>query len=124
MSCEVGSFTVPGSTGNTTIVLDGSFTPALIEFDAGPRTSTNETDVRRSSGWTDGSRQRAVSIYADGTVKGTRQSNSYSIMHWVNVSGTLTKKFSASIVSMTSGEFVLNFDVVDNTYQVYFKAFS
>lgn len=125
MATEVTSYTVPASTGNTTFNLNNAgLTPSLIELEAGPRASTNETDVRRSSGWTDGTRQRAVSIYADGTVRGTRADNAYCIMHWVNVSGTLTKKFSASIVSMAAGQFVLNFDVVDSSYQIYVKVFS
>lgn len=125
MATEVGSFTVPASTGNLTVNLNnGSLTPTLIELEAGPRASTTETDVRRSSGWTDGTRQRAVSIYADGTVRGTIANNAYSIMHYKNVSGVFTKVFSASIVSMSAGSFVLNFDVVDSSYQVYTKVFS
>lgn len=122
MACEVTSYTVPGSTGNTTFNLNNSgLTPAMIEFEVGPRVSTNETDVRRSSGWTDGARQRTISVYADGSLRATRQSSSYCIMHYVNVSGTITKKFSASIVSMAAGQFVLNFDVVDTSYQIFVK---
>lgn len=125
MATEVTSYTVPASTGNTTFNLNnGSLTPSLIEIEAGPRAGTNETDMRRSSGWTDGTRQRVISTYADGTLRGTRESNAYCIMHYTNVAGTLTKQFSASIVSMSAGSFVLNFDVVNTSYQIYVKVFS
>lgn len=124
MSTEVGSFTVPASTGSQTLNLNTSFTPSLIEFEMGPRASTTETDVRRSSGWTDGTRQRAVSIYADGTVRGTISSNSYCITHYKNTGGVFTKVASASFTSFALGQFTINWDVVDNSYQVYFKAFS
>lgn len=118
---EVGSFTVPAATGSQTITMNNSFTGSLVEFEMGPRASTTETDVRRSSGWTDGTRERAVSTYADGTVRGTIANNAYCIMHYKNTGGVFTKVASATFTSFGLGQFIINWDVVDSSYQVYYK---
>lgn len=122
---EQGSFT-RGSTGPATILLEGSFTPAFFEFSIAPRTSTNETHVISSDGWQDiaNSRKYAKSIFTDGTVQGTRETTSYGITHYKNVSGTLTKVISGSVTAVDAGEFDVNFDTVDSAYTIRFKAFA
>lgn len=120
---EVGSFT-RGATGSATILLNNSFIPSIIEFDISARFGTNEVDVRRSSGWTDGTRKRTMSIYASSTLRGTRETNSYAITHYVDVSGTLTKKISGNVTAMGLGQFDVNFDTVDSNYTIAFKAWS
>lgn len=125
MNVEQGSFT-KSSTGTETIVMDGSFTPSYFEFSISSRTGTNETHVINSDGWQDigNSRKYAKSVFDDGTVRGTRETTSYAITHYKNVSGTLTKVISGYVSSVTAGEFVVNFDTVDSAYTIRFKAFA
>lgn len=122
---EQGSFT-RASTGAATLAMSGSFTPAFFEFEIGPRSGTAETYVIRSSGWQDMnlSRTAAMSIFDDGTVRGTRETTSYAITHYKNVSGTLTKIISGSVTSVGAGTFTVNFDTVDSGYTIRFKAFA
>lgn len=123
MNVESGSFS-EGATGNHQIVLNGSFTPLYIQFECGPRSATNETLVTRSSGWTDGNIECAISIFDDGTLRLTRESGSYCITHYKNVSGTPTKVLSGSIVSFDAGgAFTIDMDVVDSSYPIRFTAF-
>lgn len=122
MAIEVGGFSA-GTTGNKTINLNGAFTPSFIEFDVGPRLSTNETDIRRSTGCTDGTNHYAISTFA-GTNKGTRESTTKCIMHYIDNAGTATLKVQGSWVSFGSGQFVVNMDTVDSNYVIRFKAFS
>lgn len=114
MNTETLGFTI-NATGNRTIILNGSFTPKELEFEIGPRTGTNETDIRKSTGFTDTVNSYAIALTNGST---TRESTTYCIMHY---QGT-TKKFSASFVSVGAGQFVLNFDVVDATYTIRGKA--
>lgn len=121
---EQNSYTI-STTGSHTLNLDGSFTPAFFEFSIAPRTSTNETVVINSDGWQDitNSRKYAKSIFDDGTVRGTRETTSYAITHYKNVSGTLTKIISGLVTSVGAGTFDVNFDTVDSNYTVRVKAF-
>lgn len=119
MAHEVGGFT-KGTTGNATVLLNKSFTPALLELDIGPRTSTNETDVRRSTGATDDTAQYAMSTYTNGTTRITRETTSYCITHY---EGT-TLKIRASFVSFGADEFTLNFETANSGYTIRFRASS
>lgn len=121
MSVEAGSFTA-ASTGNKTVLLNGAFTPVFIEFEVGPRSGTSETDIRRSTGWTDGTRQAAIAVF-EGTNKGTREITTKCIMHYIDSAGA-TLKVQGSFVSFGSGQFVVNMDTVDSNYTIRFKAFS
>jgi hypothetical protein len=124
MAMEQGSFT-RGSTGTAIISMEGTFTPSYFEFSIGPRTSTNETHVIYSSGSQDINldRKQSVSIFDDGTVSGTRETTSYAITHYKNVSGTLTKIISGYVSAVDAGEFTVNFDTVDSAYTIRFRAF-
>lgn len=121
MTVEIGSFSA-SSTGNKTVLLNGAFTPIFIEFEVGPRSSTNETDVRRSTGSCDGTNQFAISTFSGAVNKGTRATTSKCIMHYIDSSGA-TLKVQGSFVSFGSGQFIVNMDTVDVNHPVYFKAF-
>lgn len=122
MGAEVGSFTA-GSTGNKTLLLNTGSTPQLVKFWVGNRSSTNETDIRFSTGTADfvNSNQYAIATFA-GTNKGTRSSNSKCIMHYID-SGGATLKVQGSMVSASGGQFVVNMDTVDASYTIYFEAY-
>lgn len=122
MAVEIGSVAY-GSTGNKTVSLNGTFTPVFVEFEVGPRASTNETDVRRSSGCMDGTNQFAISTFA-GVNKGTRASTSKCIMHYIDNAGAATLKVQGSFVSFAAGAFTINMDTVDANFSIYFKAYS
>lgn len=122
MAIEIGSFSA-GTTGNRTLNLNGAFTPVFVEFEVGPRASTNETDIRRSMGAADGTNQFAISTFA-GTNKGTRASNSKCIMHYIDNAGTATLKVQGSWVSFGVSAITVNMDTVDSNYTIYFKAYS
>lgn len=113
MAVETLGFSI-NATGNRTILLNGSFTPTELEFTIGPRTGTNESDIRKSEGFTDLTNSYAIAT----TSSTTRESTTYCIMHY---QGT-TKKISASLVSVGTGQFVLNFDTVDVNYTIRGKA--
>lgn len=108
MSSEILGYTV-SSTGNHTVLLNGSFTPVEIQTQIGPRTSTTETDIRYSSGDTDFTNSFAIAI-----TNGSRtvESTSYCVMHY---QGT-TKQISATPVSTGAGQFVFNWDAVNSAY--------
>lgn len=122
MAHEIGSFAT-GSTGNKTVLLSGAFTPTYIEFHVGPRSATNETDIRWSNGWADGTNNVALSTFQT-TSDGTRESTSKCIRHYIDVAGTATLKVQGSWVSFGSGQFVVNMDTVDVNYNIYFIAHS
>lgn len=116
---EIGSFSA-GTTGNKTILLSSGSTPTAIEFEVGPRAATNETDIRWSVGCADGTNQYALSTF-NATNKGTRESTSKCIRHYIDSSGA-TLKVQGSWVSFGAGQFVVNMDTVDANYNIYFKA--
>lgn len=109
MLSEILGYTI-SSTGNHTILLNNSgLTPTEVETQIGPRTSTTETDIRRSWGVTDFTNGEAIAI-----TNGSRtvESTSYCVMHY---QGT-TKKISATPVSAGAGQFIFNWDVIDSAY--------
>jgi hypothetical protein len=108
MNSEILGYTI-SSTGNHTVLLNGGFTPLEVESELGPRTGTNETDIRFSTGHTDFTNSFARAITSNPI---TRESNSYCVMHY---QGT-TKKISATPVSTASGQFTFNWDVIDSAY--------
>lgn len=111
MASEVLGYTI-SSTGNHTILLNnGSLTPVEVEIEIGPRSGTNETDIRYSTGYTDFTNSFARAITNNPI---TRESTSYCMMHY---QGT-TKKISATPVSSSAGQFVFNWDAVDSTYTI------
>lgn len=122
MSAEIGSFS-RGSTGNATVVLNGSFTPSVVYFWVGARSSTNETDVRFSVGAADfpNSLQSAMATFVGAANKGTRPTTSKCIMHYRDNAGA-TLVLDGSLVSASPGDFTVNMTTVDSNYPIYFIA--
>lgn len=123
---EVGSFSV-GANGTTTVNLNSSFTPAMIEFDIGPRFNTTETLVTRSSGWHDlvNATKACITIFDDGTMRRTIESTASSITHYKNNSGTFTKIIDGTISNPQLGSFDYTpaTGFFDSNYKIRFKAF-
>lgn len=128
MTVELGSFT-PGSTGNTTLNLNGTETPILIEFWVGPRTNTTETTVIKSTGVVDITNDEAtwMSIFSDSTSKQTKadagDSTTSCLQHYARVSGTITKVLDITYVSCASGQFTVDVGTSNSNYRIYFKAY-
>lgn len=119
MAVEVGSFT-PAGTGSRTFLLNGAFTPTWIEFEMSSRTGTNETYLTRSSGWSDGTRQRSMQVYDDGTTRTTRVDTANPMTHYKNATGiTVAEQFT--LTSFGAGQFVLNVGTNDTAFTVAFK---
>lgn len=123
MSVELGSYST-GSTGNTTVLLNGSFTPSVVWFWIGARSGTNETDIRLAVGSADfaNGNDTAMSTF-NGTNKGTRPSTTKCVRHYIDSAGA-TLKLEGNQVSSASGQFVINMTTVDSNYPIYFIAFS
>lgn len=122
---ESNSYTI-STTGAHNLAMDGAFVGKFFEFSIAPRTSTNETVVISSDGWQDigNARKYSKSVFDDGTVRGTRETTSYAITHYKNVSGVLTKIISGSVTSANNGDFDVNFDTVDSGYTIRVKIFA
>lgn len=122
-----GSFSV-GANGTTTVNMPSSFTPIFMELELGPRSSTNETIVTRSSGWHDfaNARKYAVSVFDDGTLRGTRDTTASDITHFKNVSNTLTKIIDGSLSNPQLGTFDYTpaTGFFDSAYTIHYKAYS
>jgi hypothetical protein len=97
-----------------------------MEFEIGPRVSTVENRVMRSSGWQDftNNRKAAMSIYDDATVRGTAETTTYSITHYNNVSGVFTEIISGYASSPVAGQFTYNPTLFNASYEIRYKAFS
>lgn len=122
-----GSFSV-GANGTVTVNMPNSFTPIFVELEIGPRASTNETHVIRSSGWHDfaNDRKACISIFDDGTVRGTRETTSSDITHYKNVSSVLTKIIDGSLSNPDVGSFDYTpvTGYFDSAYTIRYKAWS
>jgi len=123
---EVGSFSV-GANGTTTLSLNGSFTPQLIEFDIGPRFNTTETLITRSSGWHDlvNGTKASISVFDDNTIRRTIETTASSITHYKNVGGTFTKIIDGTVSNPQPGSFDYTpaTGFFDPNYKIRFKVF-
>lgn len=127
MAYQIGSFS-QGSTGNVSI---GGFTflPAYLRFTISSRSGTNETYVLFSEGFTDGSLNKAHSIFQDSTGARSRYYNDRCINHLVRVTGSITEKIKATWVSFDNNGggdfgFTLNFTAADSNYPIIIEAFA
>lgn len=127
MSFKIGSFT-QGTTGNASI---GGFTflPSYLRFTLSSRSGTNETYVLFSTGFTDGSLNKAHSIFHDGTGDRSRYYTDRCINHLVRSGGNITEKIVATWVSFDNNGggdfgFTLNFTAADSNYPITVEAFA
>lgn len=112
--------TSQGSTGNKTLSLPlGGGTPYAVRATMAARLNTSETNIRKSEGFTDGTRTKCTSI-VDGKTKNHPHSgdSDYLIEHY---SASGTKVFSCTFVSWSSDEVVINVDDADSNYQLFLE---
>jgi len=127
MSFAVGSFS-QGTTGNVSV--GGlTFLPSYLRFTISSRSGTNETTVMLSTGFTDGTLNKAHSIFQDTTGARTRYFNDRCVSHLARVSGSITEIIKASWVSFDNNGggdygFTLNFTAANSSYPITFEAFA
>lgn len=118
MKIEVGSFTVSGGTF-TTYFDDDTLTAKSIIFVSG-KDSTTGTNL--SIGATDGIKERSLSSLYD-TSKKNDFDATYSVLHYLNVSGTATRKVALRDIDLsTAGQFSGVADSYDVTVPIMFIA--
>ena len=123
MAKELGSFT-PNPTGNTTLTLNGSFTPTWIDFWVGPRTGTTETVNMASFGCVDITNGNATwqsnfSGSTNQTKNGVGSSTGTSCLQHYNPANT--KVIDIKFVSAASGQFVVDVVTANVNYTVYYR---
>ncbi len=119
MKSEAGSFL---STGSTEIIVlnDDTINVKAIFF----QISKNSTSTAvASTGFSDSIANRAKAILEDSSKHESKRSTTYSILHYENVSGTVTLKIAGKVPAngfSTTGEFVVDFDNYDSTWPIDF----
>lgn len=112
--------TSQASTGNKTLSLPlGGATPYAVRASMGGRVNTNETNIRYSQGFTDGTRTKCIS-FTDGKTKNhpyTGESDYLVVLY----SASGTKDFSCTFVSWAADELVINVDKGDANYQIFLE---
>lgn len=126
---ELGSF-ANGTTGNTTLLLNGTEVPTYIDFWVGPRTGTTETANMYSVGAVDITNGNATwqSNFTDGTSSQTKNgvggsTTSSCLQHYARVAGTLTKVIDIKFVSVAAGQITLNLVTANANYSVFLRAY-
>lgn len=112
MKTETGSFSV--NTSSITVLLnDDTINIKSIFFQVGKDSTTS---AEESSGFTDGVSHRSRSTLISGSLKESKRSTAYSIIHYRDVSGVSTRKIAGKVVTgglSTAGEFEMSFDSYD-----------
>ena len=122
MSYYLGSFT-QGSTGNQSFSLP--FTPTGLKFTISAKSSGAENDVAHfSQGMANSSVSYAHSIMTTPELQISRYSSSYCITHYAIVSSSTYRVISATLVSLDTNGFTLNFDRASVDYQVTVEAYA
>lgn len=123
MSFFCGTFS-ESSTGNKSVTGVG-FQPSYLRFHLSSKSGASETTVAHySTGFTDGTRQKAHSILADTTANDSKAYTNRCINHYARVGGVLTEVIVATFVSFDADGFTLNFTAVDSTYDIHVEAFA
>lgn len=122
-----GSFT-RGSTGNASVA-GLTFLPSYLRFTICSRTGTNETLVMYSDGFTNGSSQKAFSVFQDSTGARSRTFTDRCLNHLNRVTGSITEIIKATFVSFDDNGggdygFTLNFTAADSNYTIHFEAYA
>ena len=123
---ELGSFS-NGTTGNTTISLNGAGTPVFLEFWAGARSSTTESSDIHSVGFVDIGNAVAAwqsNLAADTlnqTKDGAGASTGVCFTHYAVVTGAISKRVEFKFVSVAAGQFTVNLTAADANYPIYYK---
>lgn len=127
MKAEIGTFST-GSTGHVSVT-GLTVLPVYLKFTLSGRFNTTETIVQFSTGFTEGTKNKAHSIFQDSTGSRSKAYSDRCINHFQRVAGTITEQIVATWVSFdTNGGgdfgFTLNFTAADSNYQIYFEAYS
>lgn len=123
---ELTSFS-NGSTGNTTISLNGAGTPVYIEFWCGPRTGTTESYDMQSFGSVDiGNGVATWQSNVAGSVSQTKNgagssTGSMCLTHYSIVGGAISKRIEVKFVSAAAGQFTVNLVTADSAYTIFAK---
>lgn len=122
MKIERGSFTIAGTGNQTVLFNDGTLTADEISFSiAAPSGSSSVGQT--CDGFMTPTQQCARSIFCDGIGERSEQVNNKCMLHYANVSSTITKVIECTRVDMaTPGEFTINVGTHGANYQVYFIA--
>lgn len=123
LSIEVGSFAF-GTTGNHTVNMNTAFNPKRFKFWVGPRAATTETSNLDSFGYVDVAQGISVcqTNFSGSIGHQTKNSTSQALLHYANVSGTLTKVIDMTFVSAVSGQFTINLATANASYDIFFEA--
>lgn len=114
---EIGTFS-RNSTGNATVILNTvGFTAEMIRLKISGK--SGDTVNHLSDGSSNGSNSEYSSNYTDSTGSQTKRGTDKVISHWERVSGTLTEKIAATMVSIDEEEFTLNFTAADSAYSIH-----
>lgn len=116
MKVEVNTFSLNNSSA-TILLEDDTINIKGIYFQVAPTSSTGES----STGFTDGTRNRAKSLLVTSTQRKSYRSNNYCITHYKEVGGVPTCKVAAKIATgglSTPGEFELTVDYFDATINI------
>lgn len=112
MKVETGTFSVNSSSA-TILLEDDTINIKGIFFQIG---ADSTTVAEESSGFTDGTRNRAKSTLVTSSKRESKRSTTYCITHYRDVSGTTTRKIAGKIAAgglSTPGEFAMTFDNYD-----------
>lgn len=131
MAFKLTSFSNGMSSGGGTNVSVGSipFLPAYLRFTISSRTSTNETFVTETVGFTDGNLNKAHSIFHDGTGDRSRYYTDRCLNHLIRSGGNITEIIKATFVSFDNNGggdfgFTLSFTAADANYPITVEAFA
>lgn len=115
MSVFTGGLTISG-TGSQSYTGVG-FQGNDLQLTVGGK-SGSSTVTQFCIGNADGTRQNYVASFGDGTGHKSTRSNSFCILHYERVSGTITEVLKASFTSFDADGFTLNVTTANANYSV------
>ncbi len=127
MAFQITSFS-NASTGNVSVT-GLTFLPSYLRFTVGSRSGTNETVIMYSNGFTDGSLNKAFSIFQDATGARSRYFNDRCVSHLIRSGANITEIINASWVSFDNNGggvfgFTLNFTAANSSYPIVVEAYA
>lgn len=115
MKTEVGQFTPPASTGSTSVFLnDSTLVPKGVFFEV----SKTGSNVNNSSGFSDGSANRARWSLHDSTTLDSGRSANRCILHKKLSGGASVTALDAQVTSFATGQINMTFNTTDVNYTV------
>lgn len=115
MAFWTGGVTV-GSTGSQAYTGVG-FQGNDITFRVGAKNGSSSV-VQHAIGTADGTRQNCESVFGDGSGWKSQRTNSYSLIHYERVSGTITEVLKFAFTSFDADGFTINVTTASANYTV------